>query len=512
MAEYATVSVRSAAVTGLDVTPVRVEVSISRGAPMIQIVGLAHSAVREGRERIRAAASQSGSPVPGLRITVNLAPADVPKTGAAFDLPITLGILAAAGRLPEAALARYLVVGELGLDGALRSIRGALPIALHAATDPGVDRLIVPLSNLREAASSGAVDVRGAESLSGVIEALANGRELPGLESVPAAPPQDFVERPDLATVRGQAGAKRALEIAAAGGHNLLLVGAPGCGKTSLARCLPGVLPELTVEEAVTVTAIHSVAGLLPDGAGLTRVRPFRAPHHTISQAGLVGGGRVPRPGEASLAHRGVLFLDEFPEFGRGALEALRQPLEEGWIRIVRVAGSAKFPADFSLVAAMNPCPCGQGGSGLPCACPVSAVRRYQRRISGPLLDRIDLRADVPALNWEELAGDRVEERTAEVRSRVLEARARATRRSNPVAPTPNARLSPASLETVCRLNAGGRAVMRAAVDRLGLSARGYHRTLRVARTIADLASQSDVNEDALIEAIRYRGRPTATL
>ncbi len=503
------VSVRSAAVTGLDVRPVRVEVSITRGTPMIQIVGLAHSAVREGRERIRAAASQLGLHVPGLRITVNLAPADVPKTGAAFDLPITLGILAAAGQVPTAPLERTIVVGELGLDGTLRSIRGALPIALFAATDPTVDRLIVPMPNLREAAASCAVDVQGAESLSGVIEALVQGRPLAGAESVPPAPTIGFARPPDLSSVRGQASAKRALEIAAAGGHNLLLVGSPGCGKTSLARCLPGILPELTIDEAVTVTAIHSVAGLLPDGAGLTRVRPFRAPHHSISEAGLIGGGSVPRPGEASLAHHGVLFLDELPEYGRGALEALRQPLEEGWIRIVRVAGSARFPAEFSLVAAMNPCPCGFAGSRTPCDCPETVVRRYRRRVSGPLIDRIDLHAEVPALDWEDLAGDRTEESTADVRVRVLEARARAAQRSGTSAPTTNARLSPATLDGACRLDRKGRSVMRAAVERLGLSARGYHRTLRVARTIADLASEPIVTEDALIEAIRYRGRPS---
>ncbi|MCG8467202.1 MAG: YifB family Mg chelatase-like AAA ATPase [Gemmatimonadetes bacterium] len=500
------VSVLSAAVNGLDVTRIRVEVTIGRGTPMIQIVGLASGAVREGRERIRAAASQLGLHLPGLRITVNLAPADVPKTGSALDLPITLGILAAAGQLPPSELEGTMMVGELGLDGALRPIRGALPIALFAARAPGVERLIVPFANLREAGAGPAFDVRGADTLAAVIDALSRGHPLPGPGDVPKPSDRDRAPPPDLAGVRGQAEAKRALEIAAAGGHNVLLVGAPGCGKTSLARCLPGLLPELTPAEAVAVTAIHSVAGLVPEGGGLTRRRPFRAPHHNVSPAGLIGGGPVPRPGEASLAHHGVLFLDELPEFGRGALESLRGPMEEGWVRIVRVSGSARFPAEFALVAAMNPCPCGYAGSHRSCDCSPSVVRRYRRRVSGPLLDRIDIRVEVPALDWDELTGDRSEEPSVRVRDRVCAARARAAERAGDGRAVPNARLSATALDAACRLTRGGRTRLRTAVNRLGMSARGYHRTLRVARTIADLAGSAGVTEDAVIEAIRYRG------
>ena len=501
------VSVRSAAVTGIDVRAVRVEVSITRGTPMIQIVGLAQSAVREGRERIRAAAAQLGLHVPGLRIIVNLAPADVPKTGASLDLPIILGILCAAGDLPESALRSSLVVGELGLDGCLRSIRGALPIALHAAASDDVERLIVPAANLREAGAAEGIDVRGSDSLAAVLDALNGRSNLPGPDSL--SPSSEGVATvagaSDLAAVRGQAAAKRALEIAAAGGHNLLLAGSPGSGKTSLARCLPGLLPSLSIAEAVEVTAIHSVSGLIPDGGGLNRTRPFRAPHHTISEAGLIGGGSLPRPGEASLAHRGVLFLDELPEFGRRPLEALRQPIEEGWIRIVRAAGSASFPAEFTLVAAMNPCPCGHRGVAGRCRCSDETVRRYERRISGPLLDRIDLRVDVPAVRWEDLDGQGCEESSDTVRDRVLGARTRARCRYGGEEAT-NARIPPAELETVCAIDRGGRSLLRTAVRRLGLTARGYHRVLRVARTIADLAGEPLVTEDALAEAIGYRG------
>ena len=496
------VSVQSAALTGIDVSPVRVEVSITRGTPMIQIVGLAQSAVREGRERIRAAASQLGLHVPGLRITVNLAPADIPKTGAAFDLPITLGILCAAGQVPAEALERTLIVGELGLDGRLRSIRGALPIALHAARTASVERLLLPRENLREASAAEGVRLAGADSLGQAIDGLHGRCVLPGRSEPGAEAPRPPAESPDLSAVRGQAAAKRALEIAAAGGHNLLLTGSPGSGKTSLARCLPGILPELDTEEAVEVTAVHSVAGLLPSGAGLARVRPFRAPHHGVSQAGLVGGGSPPRPGEISLAHGGVLFLDELPEFGRGALEALRQPMEEGRIRIVRARSAASFPARFTLVAAMNPCPCGYLGQAGRCRCGERQVERYRKRISGPLLDRIDLRVEVPAVTWDDLEGPEEETSSGVVRERVSAARARARRRGVGT----NARLAPAKLDAVCDLDRAGRALLRTAVTRLGLTARGYHRTLRVARTIADLAESSRVGEDALAEALRYRG------
>lgn len=500
-------SVMSAAVMGLDVRPVSVEVSLIKGTPIMQIVGLAQSAVREGRERIRAAAAQLGLHVPGLRITVNLAPADLPKTGAALDLPIMLGILCAKGDLPQAALDGTLAVGELGLDGSLRSIRGALPIALFAAANPRVARLLLPAANLREASAAEGIALGGSDSLTHILAALRG--EVP-LRMPLALLPSGGATRGggaredggfDLSAVKGQPVAKRALEIAAAGGHNLLLSGCPGSGKTSLARCLPGLLPTLDVGEAVDVTAVHSVAGLLADGSGLKRARPFRAPHHSISEAGLIGGGSRPRPGEASLAHHGVLFLDELPEFGRRALEALRQPIEEGQVRIVRAAGSASFPAEFTLVAAMNPCPCGFLGVPGRCRCAEETVRRYRRRVSGPLLDRIDMVVDVPAVRWEQLADTAPGETSAVVRARVSKARARAARRHG----TTNARIPPVRLEEACRLDRGGRSLLRKAVTHLGLTARGYHRALRVSRTIADLDGRVRVSEDHVAEAIRFR-------
>ena len=502
-------SMMSATVMGMDVRLVRVEVALARGTPMIRIVGLAHGAVREGRERIRAAAAQLGLDVPGLRITVNLAPADLPKTGTALDLPILLAMLCANGDIPHKALEGLLAVGEIGLDGSVRSVRGALPIALHAASDPYVKRLLVPTANLREAAAATEVDVGGADTVPRVLAALAEGGPLGGAPAL-AAPPETAVpaagappgEGFDLSMVRGQAAAKRALEIAAAGGHNLLLSGSPGSGKTSLARCLPGLLPPMELAEAVDVTSVHSVAGLVPDGAGLSRSRPFRAPHHSISEAGLIGGGGRPRPGEASLAHCGVLFLDELPEFGRRALEALRQPIEEGWVRIVRAAGSASFPAEFTLVAAMNPCPCGYLGVSSRCCCSALEIGRYRRRVSGPLLDRIDLLVDVPPVRWLDLAGARPSEGSAEVRRRAVGARRLAVTRQG----CTNARLPAARLESACASENGAREMLRRAVTRLDLSARGYHRVLRVARTVADLAGRAAVSADDVTEAIRYRG------
>ncbi len=502
-------SIATAAVTGLDVRRVRVEVSITRGTPLIQIVGLAQSAVREGRERIRAAASQLGLKVPGLRITVNLAPAGLPKHGAAFDLPMTIGILGAAGQVPAGRARRYAMVGELGLDGSLRPIRGALPIALHSAAEGDVGGLILPLANLRETSPASGVEVVGAATLVEVIEFLHGRVRLPGPRELPPRPaaPDADPDR-DLRSVVGQETAKRALEIAAAGGHNLLLRGVPGAGKTSLARCLPGLLPPMSLEEAVEVTAIHSVAGRMPEDAGLIRRRPFRAPHHSVSEAGLIGGGGIPRPGEISLAHRGVLFLDELPEFARRGLEALRQPLEDGVVHVVRAKARATFPARFTLVAAMNPCACGWlGAPDDRCICAPHAIARYAGRVSGPLLDRIDLEVEVPAVEWRHLVEGRRGEPTAVVHDRVVEARARAARRRpHGAKERSNAELGAEELAACCGPDAGGRTLLRAAVERLGLTARGYYRTLRVARTIADLAGRDALGEEDIAEAIRYRG------
>jgi magnesium chelatase family protein len=488
--------VHSRARDGVSAPAVTVEVHLAGGLPRMSIVGLPEAAVREAKDRVRAAIQCAQFEFPARCITVNLAPADLPKDGGRYDLPIALGVLAASGQVPLEALRDCEFLGELGLTGEVRAVDGSLPAALAAARDGR--RLVVPFANGGEAALAANADVRSARTLLQVCAALSNGTPLPQAEpeSWPPAPV------PDLADVCGQAQARRALEIAAAGEHHLLLVGPPGCGKTLLASRLPGVLPQLGEDERLQVAAIASVGGR---GAEARRwgSRPFRSPHHTASAVALAGGGSVPRPGEISLAHHGVLFLDELPEWSRTALEVLREPLESGRVTISRAARQCEFPARFQLVAAMNPCPCGWAGdpSGR-CRCGIEAIRRYRARISGPLLDRIDLQVEVPRLASSELrTGNLPGESSERVRERVAAARERQLARAG----TPNARLDQARTREACRLDPADEALLERAMDSLQLSARALHRILRVARTIADLDGSDSIRTPHLSEALGYR-------
>ena len=497
--------VQSAALFGIEAHPVRVEVDVSDGGlPTTILVGLPDASVRESRDRIDSAVRNSGIELQKRRVTVNLSPADMRKAGSAFDLPIALGMLAAAGLVPRDGLDRLVVVGELSLDGAVRPVRGLLPIAARARRD-GVERLMLPDANAGEAAIVAGLTVLPVTSLEEAVAVL-TGRS--GRTAAPAPRPAAAgPAAPDLADVRGQALARRALEIAAAGGHNLLFVGPPGAGKSMLARRLPGILPPLTTDEALEVTTIHSVAGLLPPGGGLVTTPPFRAPHHTASDVALAGGGAIPRPGEISLAHNGVLLLDEAAEFARHVLDALRQPLEEGAVQVARAARTVLFPARFLLAATTNPCICGYFGEPTrPCRCSPQQVARYRSRLSGPLLDRIDLGVRVPAVPFRAITEAAPGEASAPVRRRVAAARdiQRGRNRSADAAP-PNARLQGRALSRHCLLDPAGLHILDAASRRFHLSARGCHRVMKVARTIADLAGAERIAPEHVAEAVQFR-------